>query len=131
MNCSTLFCSVLFFCTSRRRHTRCALVTGVQTCSLPIYMAAQARPGSAEILIEKAYAEAWKLWADGEPLTSIESLRSQVKLARDTDPSDARAWLLLGILDTWLGPRDISPAPMQKPINPNPRLSSASPHIGS
>src|SRR3546814_8576090 len=27
---------VLFFCSSRRRHTRCALVTGVQTCSLPI-----------------------------------------------------------------------------------------------
>src|SRR3546814_3987682 len=24
------------FCTSRRRHTRCALVTGVQTCALPI-----------------------------------------------------------------------------------------------
>src|SRR3546814_8867915 len=27
---------VLFF-SSRRRHTRCALVTGVQTCALPIY----------------------------------------------------------------------------------------------
>src|SRR3546814_4962044 len=29
-----LFC-MLFF-SSRRRHTRCALVTGVQTCALPI-----------------------------------------------------------------------------------------------
>src|SRR3546814_2821587 len=28
----------LFFFSSRRRHTRCALVTGVQTCALPIYM---------------------------------------------------------------------------------------------
>src|SRR3546814_9043713 len=30
---------MLFFCflfSSRRRHTRCALVTGVQTCALPI-----------------------------------------------------------------------------------------------
>src|SRR3546814_4089612 len=26
----------LFFCASRRRHTRCALVTGVQTWALPI-----------------------------------------------------------------------------------------------
>src|SRR3546814_4230133 len=26
----------LFFFPSRRRHTRCALVTGVQTCALPI-----------------------------------------------------------------------------------------------
>src|SRR3546814_1558158 len=29
------FC-VCFFFSSRRRHTRCALVTGVQTCALPI-----------------------------------------------------------------------------------------------
>src|SRR3546814_9941704 len=27
---------VFFFVSSRRRHTRCALVTGVQTCALPI-----------------------------------------------------------------------------------------------
>src|SRR3546814_4492549 len=27
-----------FFVSSRRRHTRCALVTGVQTCALPIYL---------------------------------------------------------------------------------------------
>src|SRR3546814_8630082 len=29
-------CCVFFF-SSRRRHTRCALVTGVQTCALPIF----------------------------------------------------------------------------------------------
>src|SRR3546814_4898741 len=28
---------LLFFFSSRRRHTRCALVTGVQTCALPIF----------------------------------------------------------------------------------------------
>src|SRR3546814_16729063 len=28
---------VVFFFSSRRRHTRCALVTGVQTCALPIF----------------------------------------------------------------------------------------------
>src|SRR3546814_4544577 len=27
---------VVFFLSSRRRHTRCALVAGVQTCALPI-----------------------------------------------------------------------------------------------
>src|SRR3546814_995949 len=31
-----LFDVAIFFFTSRRRHTRCALVTGVQTCALPI-----------------------------------------------------------------------------------------------
>src|SRR3546814_15167018 len=29
---------MLFFFSSRRRHTRCALVTGVQTCALPIFL---------------------------------------------------------------------------------------------
>src|SRR3546814_1043311 len=28
---------LFFFFSSRRRHTRCALVTGVQTCALPIW----------------------------------------------------------------------------------------------
>src|SRR3546814_13796712 len=31
-------CVCWFFFSSRRRHTRCALVTGVQTCALPILM---------------------------------------------------------------------------------------------
>src|SRR3546814_8549420 len=36
---------VLFF-SSRRRHTRCALVTGVQTCALPIFLSRYgAKPG--------------------------------------------------------------------------------------
>src|SRR3546814_17655403 len=34
----------LFFFSSRRRHTRCALVTGVQTCALPIYRVSVAEP---------------------------------------------------------------------------------------
>src|SRR3546814_9837257 len=32
-----------FFFSSRRRHTRCALVTGVQTCALPICSTAVSR----------------------------------------------------------------------------------------
>src|SRR3546814_8565528 len=32
----------MFFVSSRRRHTRCALVTGVQTCALPIWSTASA-----------------------------------------------------------------------------------------
>src|SRR3546814_12167092 len=35
--------TVIFCCSSRRRHTRCALVTGVQTCALPICEAGQRR----------------------------------------------------------------------------------------
>src|SRR3546814_9714779 len=35
-----MFLLLVFFFSSRRRHTRCALVTGVQTCALPISLAA-------------------------------------------------------------------------------------------
>src|SRR3546814_9774424 len=37
MMCTVRFNLLQFFFSSRRRHTRCALVTGVQTCALPIY----------------------------------------------------------------------------------------------
>src|SRR3546814_12336842 len=37
---------VFFFFSSRRRHTRCALVTGVQTCALPISPSIVAMPYS-------------------------------------------------------------------------------------
>src|SRR3546814_9080874 len=36
VRCVYLLVCLRFFFSSRRRHTRCALVTGVQTCALPI-----------------------------------------------------------------------------------------------
>src|SRR3546814_3470261 len=41
--------SVGVFVSSRRRHTRCALVTGVQTCALPIYPLVADREQAAQI----------------------------------------------------------------------------------
>src|SRR3546814_6544365 len=41
---------LLFFFSSRRRHTRCALVTGVQTCALPIYGIPASLISSTEII---------------------------------------------------------------------------------
>src|SRR3546814_2285120 len=46
------FC-LFFFVASRRRHTRCALVTGVQTCALPI---SGANPAAAEFDARGQYA---------------------------------------------------------------------------
>src|SRR3546814_1405600 len=37
INMVTLLSDMLFVFSSRRRHTICALVTGVQTCALPIW----------------------------------------------------------------------------------------------
>src|SRR3546814_2428419 len=36
----------VFFFSSRRRHTRCALVTGVQTCALPILVTGARLPAA-------------------------------------------------------------------------------------
>src|SRR3546814_3102262 len=36
LRCMVHYFPLCFFFSSRRRHTRCALVTGVQTCALPI-----------------------------------------------------------------------------------------------
>src|SRR3546814_1420075 len=43
-----MYCLVFFF-SSRRRHTRCALVTGVQTCALPI----SARPAIGAAALDR------------------------------------------------------------------------------
>src|SRR3546814_3217035 len=48
----------VFFFSSRRRHTRCALVTGVQTCALPIYLGAYISRNRIDMDIREAMAEA-------------------------------------------------------------------------
>src|SRR3546814_18416057 len=48
----------MFFFSSRRRHTRCALVTGVQTCALPIslgYVPIDKEPEAASKTVEYAF----------------------------------------------------------------------------
>src|SRR3546814_5362910 len=45
---------LFFFFSSRRRHTRCALVTGVQTCALPILSQPVERFGVISGMIETA-----------------------------------------------------------------------------
>src|SRR3546814_20901045 len=53
---------VIFFFSSRRRHTRCALVTGVQTCALPIDTPLKTRAVALELLADgyiKAEFIAW------------------------------------------------------------------------
>src|SRR3546814_10029153 len=45
---------VVFFFSSRRRHTRCALVTGVQTCALPIWKKTDAAAAEAEAAAAKS-----------------------------------------------------------------------------
>src|SRR3546814_6862345 len=57
----------MFFFSSRRRHTRCALVTGVQTCALPIY------PDPAGI--SRAELDGWIAQGDIEYLGATRDVR--------------------------------------------------------
>src|SRR3546814_4172195 len=51
---SGICCVCFFFFSSRRRHTRCALVTGVQTCALPISAVEMAQPaGLTRVFIDE------------------------------------------------------------------------------
>src|SRR3546814_6167870 len=72
--CMLSICWLLFFFSSRRRHTRCALVTGVQTCALPIFSRQEA---------ENAVTSAQQAEADVSAQQAM--LRSaQIDLARTT-----------------------------------------------
>src|SRR3546814_1949332 len=63
--------NVFFFFSSRRRLTRCALVTGVQTCALPIYSSITGFPILAD-----------ELENCGSPLTpQLTSRQEEVKRA--------------------------------------------------
>src|SRR3546814_1243839 len=81
---------VFFFFSSRRRHTRCALVTGVQTCALPISRFAPAnrrRLSGAGLRTFLAIADLWSLTEEqrrlilGYPARS--TYRGWVKKARE------------------------------------------------
>src|SRR3546814_9201525 len=56
-SCDTCVGLIFFFFSSRRRHTICALVTGVQTCALPIFaIAGEKRLGRAHLGTERQLA---------------------------------------------------------------------------
>src|SRR3546814_19607115 len=68
-----LFC---FFFSSRRRHTRCALVTGVQTCALPI-----SKPFDPRLIVKIAPAVAQAAALSGvarRPIEDLEAYRQKL-----------------------------------------------------
>src|SRR3546814_7997362 len=79
----------MFFFSSRRRHTRCALVTGVQTCALPIFIVAgglllawpQRGAAVGSVLGNLAVATACLCWALDNNLTRKVSASDAVFIA--------------------------------------------------
>src|SRR3546814_19753734 len=83
----------VFFFSSRGRHTSCALVTGVQTCALPIYASRSARRvGSGSLYlavkrITRSAADAIETRWPGETTSGL-----QLTLLRRIQHRCARLW---------------------------------------
>src|SRR3546814_7344938 len=73
---------VFFFLRSRRRHTRCALVTGVQTCALPISHPWLWRAGEHGVL-DMALLSVIRRWHYRDHL-SIREIVRRTGLSRNT-----------------------------------------------
>src|SRR3546814_7785909 len=97
--------SLFFFVSSRRRHTRCALVTGVQTCALPISIDPSTMTETAEISGS----------AKGSQVTQLSTSRGGgVELVSpDADRHAAAA-----SASTSSQGRDDSPEPAPSPVQP-------------
>src|SRR3546814_12677913 len=70
----------MFFFSSRRRHTRCALVTGVQTCALPISPRVDGDPAFCSLLDDEPPAGEgaygfWEIDLDG----AVETTQSYIR----------------------------------------------------
>src|SRR3546814_2536360 len=74
-----------FFFSSRRRHTICALVTGVQTCALPIY---QMNP-SADVLALSSIEVDLSAIEPGQAIKTI--FRKQPLFVRHLTPQEIQA----------------------------------------
>src|SRR3546814_2855844 len=91
----------LCFFSSRRRHTICALVTGVQTCALPIYAAAELVTGRASAYEDgaaKAVAAEQRALRATQHLDrfQVDEVEHAADAARDIDIVDIEADARLG-----------------------------------
>src|SRR3546814_5147962 len=97
---------MLFFFSSRRRHTRCALVTGVQTCALPILPppAHEGYPTRDDVLDYLARYEARYEFPIKRPVR-VESIeRAGDRLAVVTDKGRFAAQAVVSATGTWSHP---------------------------
>src|SRR3546814_5745087 len=95
MACDVVLFRCRFFCSSRRRHTRCALVTGGQTCALPISPGRTRQTPIHSHIIHQILERWWlvvvfsRFWPDRSSegslvqLRSIRALRGASRLAVD------------------------------------------------
>src|SRR3546814_15117877 len=93
----------LFF-SSRRRHTRCALVTGVQTCALPISLQAKIRDVRARIAFyasTPAYRPAFDIWGLGDLAQRLSLLSREQRWEEMPDLIDDEVLIPYAVVGTY------------------------------
>src|SRR3546814_1315853 len=95
---------IVFLFSSRRRHTRCALVTGVQTCALPICIQL------ARDFVEKQFVERgmvadmnvhWDMGKDGQPKPHAHVMLSMREVGPEGFGQKVREWNSTALLQEW------------------------------
>src|SRR3546814_9011372 len=75
---------MIFFFSSRRRHTRCALVTGVQTCALPISGEELAADDGVRVVVLTGAGEVFSAGADLNWMQSLKDATYDENVADST-----------------------------------------------
>ena len=91
----------------------------------------QAKPNSAEVLIQSALARAWSIWSRREQAASIEVMRALALRAVAADAFDARGYMLTGMAEMWLRNHARAQSLFDDAIRLNPSLASAYAQSGS
>src|SRR3546814_222176 len=97
----------IFFFSSRRRHTRCALVTGVQTCALPILFGILGGigPNPEDLMHMRRTAD--RLFGDNYQWSILGAGRNQIPLA--TMGAAMGSNVRVGLEDSlWIGPGQLA-----------------------
>src|SRR3546814_13202889 len=110
----------MFFFSSRRRHTRCALVTGVQTCALPIYLLAEAHrdanPECTEEKLDQVRAKALRAPTIVALLCQMDKTHKVPVIEQQYDAAAAGAHLMLAATALGFRPNWKTCAPDYNPI---------------
>lgn len=93
--------------------------------------AAELRPDAPDVLIELASVLARETWSTRGSVAAIEAFRTIAIRARDTDPFEARACLILGMAEMWLHRHDSAGDLFSEAIRLNPSLAAAYGQLGS
>lgn len=93
--------------------------------------ALNAYPNSAEVLTQYGWALAWDAWSQRLSESDIGRFRAIAMRARDADPFDGRAYMLLGMADLWLRRFDTAGGLLEEAVRLNPSLINAWGNLGS